>query len=31
MLRMPGWWFDKPENNPGTLVARLSSDAAIMN
>ncbi|KAL4464298.1 hypothetical protein ABPG72_011343 [Tetrahymena utriculariae] len=31
MLKMPGGWFDKPENNPGTLSARLASDAQLIN
>ncbi|KAL4426347.1 hypothetical protein ABPG74_006285 [Tetrahymena malaccensis] len=31
MLKMPGAWFDKNENNPGTLSARLASDAHLIN
>lgn len=31
MLRMPGGWFDRVENNPGTLSARLASDAHLVN
>ena len=31
MLKMSGSWFDKPENNPGSLVSKLASDASIMN
>lgn len=27
ILRMPVSWFDEPNNNPGTLVTRLASDA----
>ncbi|EDK31467.1 multidrug resistance protein-like transporter family ABC domain protein (macronuclear) [Tetrahymena thermophila SB210] len=31
MLRMPAGWFDRPENNPGSLSARLSVDAHLIN
>jgi ATP-binding cassette subfamily B (MDR/TAP) protein 1 len=31
MLKMPGGWFDKNENNPGTLSARLATDAHLIN
>lgn len=28
---MPGGWFDLPENNPGSLSARLATDAHLIN
>ena len=31
MVTMPCEWFEVPENNPGTLVSRLTSDAADLN
>ncbi len=31
MMKMPGGWFDKVENNPGTLSARLAVDAHLIN
>jgi len=31
MVTMPCEWFEEPENNPGTLVSSLTSDAADLN
>ena len=31
MLRMPMSWFDKPENNAGTLSARLAVDCTTLS
>jgi len=31
MMKMPGGWFDKPENNPAGLATKLSVDAHQIN
>lgn len=31
IMRMPISWFDRPENNPGTLAVRLGSEAKEVN
>lgn len=31
ITRMPIEWFDKPQNNPGSLAARLASDCSLIN
>lgn len=31
MMRMPGGWFDKAENNPGSLATSLAMDAHLIN
>lgn len=31
ILRMPAYWFDEPDHNPGTLAARLGSDTHLVN
>ena len=31
MMSMTGSWFDLPANNPGSLAARLASDAHLVN
>lgn len=31
IMRLPCAWFDRPENNPGSISQKLASDGQLIN